>query len=434
MVQYILPFPDCLAGHPKTFLQQTAMKNLILLCLICPMSLFAQKESSLSTKANPPSDQPGGFRQVNYDETKIAAYDLPALLTSQSGKLISTAKEWKKIRRPELLELFTSQVYGRVPDTHFETTFKIISEDKMAMDGAATRKLVDILITSGSKSLTIHLGLFTPNNQKKPVPAFLLICNRAPDNIDFTRNKKSEFWPAEEVIARGYAIAAFDNADVDPDKDDGFKNGIHGIMDNVRTEESWGTIAAWAWGASRCLDYLLTDRRIASDKIAVVGHSRGGKTSLWAGATDRRFGMVVCNEAGCGGSSLARRRFGETIFEINRAYPHWFCTNYKKYNGKEDDLPVDQHMLMALIAPRPLYVASAENDLWGDPHGQYMALFYATPAYNLLGVKTELKETLPPLNTPVISGKTGYHIRDGKHNMLLKDWNFYMDFADSVFR
>ena len=253
------------------------------------------------------------------------------------------------------------------------------------MNGAATLKLVDITITAQSKSLTIHLGLFTPNNAAKPVPAFLLICNRDPNNIDFTRTLKSEFWPAEEVIARGYAIAAFDNADVDPDKDDGFKNGIHGLLDNSRTEESWGTIAAWAWGASRCLDYLVTDKKIAPDKIAVVGHSRGAKTALWAGATDQRFAMVACNEAGCGGSSLARRRYGETIYQINKGFPHWFCTNFRKYNNNEDAFPVDFHMLMALIAPRPLYVASAEDDRWGDPYGQYLALVYAQPAYNLWG-------------------------------------------------
>jgi hypothetical protein len=304
----------------------------------------------------------------------------------------------------------------------------------MAMGGLATRKLVDIVITSEGQSLTIHLGLFTPNKAVKPVPAFLLICNRDPKNIDFTRAIKSEFWPAEEVIARGYAIAAFDNADVDPDKDDGFKNGIHGMLDRERNPESWGTLAAWAWGTSRCMDYLVTDKLIDSGKIAVVGHSRGAKTALWAGANDNRIAMVVCNEAGCGGSSLNRRKFGETIYEINRGFPHWFCTNYKKFNGNEEALPVDQHMLMALIAPRLLYVASAEKDLWGDPRGQYLALLNANPAYNLFQTKSALSTEMPAINKPVFSGNLAYHIREGKHNLLLQDWNFFMDFADKSFR
>lgn len=396
------------------------MKKLAILFILLPLALCAQNNSVL--------------REVNYDETKIPAYTLPDLLTTSNNLKITGKKEWASLRRPELLELFTSQVYGRVPPTPYQTSFRVVKEDKQAMDGLATLKLVDITVTASSGSLTIHMGLFIPNSRKKPVPAFLLICNRTPSNIDFTRTEKSEFWPAEEAIARGYAMAAFDNADVDPDKFDDFKNGIHGLLDNGRTPESWGTIAAWAWGASRCLDYLVTDKDIAGDKVAVVGHSRGGKTSLWAGAVDQRFGMVVSNEAGCGGSSLSRRRFGETVYEINRGFPHWFCTNYKTYSNNEDALPVDQHMLIALAAPRPVYIASAEKDLWGDPHGQYLALYHAMPAYNLFKVPSNLPEAMPPLNTPVISGNMAYHLRDGKHNLLLKDWNYFMDFADIVWK
>ncbi len=379
--------------------------------------------------ANPPANE---TRKINYEEANVPAYTLPDLFTSGNGKKTATKKDWVSFRRNELLEIFTSQVFGRVPETPYEKSIKVIKVDRKAMNGAATLKLVDITITAQKKSITIHLGLFTPNKAKKPVPAFLLICNRPPENIDFTRTVKSEFWPAEEVIAHGYAIAAFNNADVDPDKDDGFKNGIHGLLDSNRTPESWGTIAAWAWGASRCMDYLTTDKQIAADKIAVVGHSRGAKTALWAGATDKRIAMVVCNEAGCGGSSLSRRRFGETIFEINKGFPHWFCTNFKIYNNNEDALPVDFHMLMALIAPRALYIASAADDLWGDPRGQYLALLSSVPAFNLFETKSFLPDSMPHLNTTLISGKVAYHIRDGKHNLLLKDWNFFMDFADNV--
>ena len=371
-----------------------------------------------------------GQTDFNYEESKVPVYTLPDLLTSSNGNKIQDQKDWIKIRRPELLELFTSQVFGRVPQTLYQKKINVVKVDPKAMNGLATLKLIDIDISSNTKTLTIHMGLFTPNKAIQPVPAFLLICNRVPDNIDFTREKKSEFWPAEEVITRGYAIAAFYNADVDPDVDDQFQDGIHGLLDKGRTAESWGTIAAWAWGASRCIDYLVMDKAVSSDKIAIVGHSRGAKTALWAGATDKRIAMVVCNEAGCGGSSLSHRKYGETIERINKSFPHWFCTNFRAYNNKEDSMPFDNHMLLALIAPRPLYVASADKDLWGDPRGQYLALYHSIPAYNLLGVPSVMPENMPPMNTPVISGNVAYHVRDGEHNLLLKDWNFFMDFAD----
>jgi len=410
------------------------MRIVIMLLFFLPLSLFSQTTGNNQSNKND-ADQPKVIETpINYEEGKVPSYTLPELLTCSDGQIVTGEKGWNNQRRQELLELFTTQVYGRVPNTPYSKTIKVVTTDPKAMNGAATLKLVDITLTAQSKSLTIRLGLFTPNHVAKPVPAFLLICNRDPKNIDFTRTVKSEFWPAEEMIARGYAIAAFDNAEVDPDKDDGFQNGIHGLLDTKRTEESWGTLAAWAWGASRCLDYLITDKDISPDKIAVVGHSRGAKTALWAGATDQRFAMVVCNEAGCGGSSLSRRRYGETVYQINKTFPHWFCTNYRKYNGKEDSLPVDQHMLLALVAPRPLYIASAESDLWGDPRGQYLALYYAVPAYRLFDKSTALQSVMPPLNSPVISGNIAYHIRDGKHNLLLKDWNFFADFADKVLK
>ena len=401
---------------------------------VMPLSLLAQENNSWHASRETIDKLSKGQTEFNYEEDKVPSYVLPDVLTSVGGKKITQKSEWTNFRRAEVLELFTTQVYGRVPATPYQQNFKLVQEDRNAMNGLATLKLIDITFTANSKSLTLHLGLFIPNKVRKPVPAFLLICNRPTSNIDFTRTNKSEFWPAEEVIARGYAVAAFYNADIDPDVDDQFKNGIHGLLDTNRNSESWGTIAAWAWGASRCMDYLVTQKAIDQKRIAVVGHSRGAKTALWAGATDKRFALIVSNEAGCGGSSLSRRRYGETIERINKAFPHWFCTNYKAYSNREDSLPVDQHMLMALIAPRALYVASADKDLWGDPRGQYLALYHALPVYNLLGIKTKLPEAMPPLNSPVQNGRVAYHVRDGEHNLLLKDWNFFMDFADNVFK
>ncbi len=178
-------------------------------------------------------------------------------------------------------------------------------------------------------------------------------------------------------------MAVFSNADLDPDNFDDFKNGIHGLLDRgSRTGDSWGALAAWGWGASRCLDYLVTDKDVAGCRVAVAGHSRGGKAALWAGAEDQRFAMVVSNESGCGGAALARRRFGETVGRITTAFPHWFCSNYSKYGNNEDAMPVDMHMLLALAAPRALYVDCAAEDLWGDPRGSYLSLFNAVPAFS----------------------------------------------------
>lgn len=321
---------------------------------------------------------------INYYEEKVPSFSLPDPLTASDGNRIKNVKQWENGRRTEILELFCTNVFGRVPSTSYTTEFRIVNTDNNAMSGAATLKEVDVVIGSAGKSLVIHLILFTPNNAEKPVPAFLLINNRGQSNIDPSRKQKSEFWPAEDVIARGYAIAAFNNSDVDADKFDEFRDGIHGLLDGEkRSADSWGTIAAWAWGASRCMDYLVTDKAIDPGKVAVVGHSRGGKTSLWAGAEDQRFAMIISNESGCTGAALARRRFGETVARINKSFPHWFCTNYKKFNDNEDSLPVDMHMLLALSAPRPLYVACAGDDLWGDPRGSYLSMAGAAPVYSL---------------------------------------------------
>lgn len=373
--------------------------------------------------------------EFNYYEEKVPTYTLPDVLTSVDGRKISSKSQWEKVRRDEILEIFRTNVFGRVPETPYNKSFKVVSTDKNAMNGAATLKQIEILIASGEKELVIHLTLFTPNNLKKPAPAFLLIDNRGPANTDPLRKVKSEFWPAEEGIARGYAMAVFANSDVDPDNFDEFKNGIHALLDkNPRPDDAWGTIAAWAWGASRCMDYLVTDKDIDAGKVAVVGHSRGGKTALWAGAEDQRFAMVVSNESGCGGAALARRKYGETIARINTSFPHWFCTNYRKFNNNEDSLPLDMHMLLALTAPRALYVDCASEDLWGDPRGSYLALYHAAPVFNLLGTNSQIPESMPPLNKQVVNGKVGFHIRDGVHNMLLKDWNWFMDFAETVMK
>jgi hypothetical protein len=371
----------------------------------------------------------------NYYEDKVKAFTLPEALVSEKGVKIVTPDLWTTVRRPEILELFRKNVFGTVPETKYTETFKVLSLDENALEGKAIKKEVEISILSDGKSLSFNLIVFSPKNVKQPVPAFLLIDPWFSENSTPRWQQNNGYWPVKEAIERGYGMAIFDASQLDPDNFDNFKNGIHAILDkNPRPDDAWGTLAAWAWGASRCLDFLITDKSIAHDKIAVVGHSRAGKTALWAGASDKRFALVISNESGAGGAALARRRYGETVARLNSVFPHWFCSNYNKYSNNEDSMPVDMHMLLALVAPRALYVDCADEDLWGDPHGSYLSLYNAVPVFRLFGKASDLPEVMPPLNKQVINGNVAFHIRDGAHNLTLKDWNWFMDFADKVLK
>lgn len=363
-------------------------------------------------------------------------FTLPDPLRSSDGMKVATQETWTNKRRAEVLELFRTHVYGRVPSTKFDLTFEVVHEDKKALDGTATLKQIKAVVARGDQSLIIPFSLFIPNKSAKPVAAFLLICNRDTTNIDPTRKTKSPFWPVEEGVARGYAMAAFHNADVDPDKHDGFKNGSHGLLDEKRGPDSWATLAAWAWGASRVMDYLVREPAINKTKIAVIGHSRGGKTALWAGAEDERFALVVSNDSGCGGAALSRRKFQgkEQVARINQAFPHWFCERFKEYADKEESLPVDQHMLMALIAPRAVAVGSALEDKWADPRGEFLSLLNAEPVYALFGKQGLGIKNMPAVGEPAHGDGMHYHLRAGKHDLTLEDWKSYWDFADRTFK
>lgn len=359
-------------------------------------------------------------------DPSMPAYTLPDPLAG-----VKDAADWKERRRPELLELFRKTVYGRVPSTPYESAFKVVERNPDALGGAAVLKRVDVTLTRGAESLVIRLVLFTP--KKGPAPTFLLLCNRGAENIDPTRAKKSPFWPVEEAVARGYGMAAFLVADVDPDKHDGFKDGAHRLLDvEPRGPDAWGTIAAWAWGASRAFDYLATDGDVDKSRVAVIGHSRGGKTALWAGAQDERFWMSVSNDSGNSGAAISRRRFEgkESVARITKAFPHWFCETYKTYADREEALPVDQHQLLALVAPRLLAVGSAAQDLWADPRGEFLSTSHASAVWARLGRKGLGSSELPAIGKAVDGDGLHYHLRAGKHDLTLEDWQRYLDFAD----
>ncbi|MBQ0077591.1 MAG: acetylxylan esterase [Bacteroidales bacterium] len=398
------------------------------------------------------------FPREIFSECQVPAYTLPDPLRFENGKPVRTRRQWTDKRRKELLELFTTEMFGRMPGRpealHFETLYR----DENALGGKAVRKEVKVHFDNSGKHY-LKLLIYTPKDAEGPVPAFLganfkgnwgisydegilmpteeeLKAYGIVENLE--RGKNAIRWPLEKIVDAGYGIATFYRADLDPDYDDGFRNGVHPLFyaegqDYPKADE-WGSISAWAWGYMRALDYLETDPDIDATKVAVFGHSRLGKTSLWAGAVDERFAMVISNCSGNCGAALSRRHFGETIKKVNCYRPQWFCDNFLKYNDNEAALPFDQHELIALIAPRPVYVASASLDIFADPKGEYEAIKAASPVYALFGLEGLEGTQWPGVNEPVGKGHLRYHMREGKHDILEYDWDQYIKFADEYLK
>jgi pimeloyl-ACP methyl ester carboxylesterase len=368
--------------------------------------------------------------EANYDEAKVPAYTLPDVLTTTNERLVKNKTTWETRRRPEIIHLFEENVYGQMPNTVDHLSYSIKNENASAMDGKAHLKEVLIEVTHNQKLLRINLVLFVPTRPKEPVPVLLLINNRSSQNTDPTRTHKSEFWPAEMVIDSGYAVAAFQVGELAPDDSVGYVNGALQLYPQQLTASNgMRTIGAWAWGASRVLDYIETDAELDARKVAVIGHSRGGKAALWAAAQDQRFALCFSNCSGNTGAALSHRRFGETIRRINTTFPHWFTPNYKRFNDKEASLPLDQHLLLATIAPRPLYVTNASKDLWADPRGTYLSVLQVRDVYALYGIRINLPLDPPGVNQPLLTSRVGYHIREGEHDLTAYDWRMFLQFT-----
>lgn len=369
---------------------------------------------------------------INYDEARVPPYVLPDVFGGAR-----TPAAWAR-RRAELLALFRTHVYGHAPGRPEGLRFEVLEEDPRAMGGAATLRRVAIVSRQAGREHRFGLTLFVPNARRAPVPVFLLLNNRPPGNTDPTRAERSGFWPAEAVVARGYGIAALQVGDLAPDDSAHFREGVIRLFEGApagpRAPDAWGALAAWAWGASRTLDYLATDPRVDAARVAVVGHSRGAKAALWAGAQDERFALVVANNSGEGGAALSRRQFGETVARITTSFPHWFAAGFRSYAGREAARPTDQHQLLALVAPRALYVASAGDDLWADPRGEFLALAHASPAYALWDDPPIRPADMPPLGRPLVAGRRAYHVRRGGHDLTPSNWQQFVDFADVLWQ
>jgi hypothetical protein len=361
---------------------------------------------------------------INYDEAKIPHYDLPPLMVTAEGTKIKTPHEWQTIRRPQILSLFSNLVYGRVPEPEspIKTEYSVVATDQQFMDGKATHKEVLIQFSNdhGRASITIHV--VTPNNAAKPVPAVM----------------KLGSGPLDELLNRGYAGVGISHDNFVGHNEVSFENSIHRLFfkkgQSFPKAREWGVLSAIAWGHSRVLDYLETNDDIDARRVAIMGHSKSGKAALWTAAQDERFALVISAQSGCAGAALWRRRSGETLQKMVTRFPYWLCRNAWKFVNQEDDLPVDQHMLLALIAPRPVYVASGIDDTWADPRGEYASAYHASKVYRLLGRKGLGSDKLPSLGEAVLDSDVGYHVREGGHSVEPYDWRMFMDFCDRHLR
>ena len=394
---------------------------------------------------------------ANYDENKVPRFEVPDPLISFDGKKIDASKKWVEKRRPELLAFFESHVYGKIPGDLENFKVKVLESNDNALDGKAKRKQIELSFENANKKLRFTLLVYLPKKVEK-APIFLgynfygnhsiiedenvLISTawaRNNDSFGITGNKldaksrgvRKSRWSVHRIIEAGFGLATIYYGEVDPDNNV-FSDGVHPLLydegQQRPKENEWGSIAAWAWGLSRSLDYFEQDPAVDEKKVVVFGHSRLGKTSLWAGATDTRFAGVISNNSGCGGAALSKRKYGETLEVINTSFPHWFCENFKQYSNNEEALPVDQHQLLALMAPRPVYVASAEEDRWADPKGEFLAAHYASPVYDLFKKEGIATSEMPRANAP-IHNTVGYHIRTGGHNVTDYDWEQYIKWA-----
>jgi pimeloyl-ACP methyl ester carboxylesterase len=372
-------------------------------------------------------DRPG----FCFEEDQVPEFSLPPLWEPAMGA--PTPEGWVE-RRKVLKDLFVERVFGKSPGRPDAVHFTVREEKEGVLNGAGRFQRVEIRCVQGDQEVAFECGIVLPANANKPVPVFLLLNNRRPTLTDPFQKKASEFWPASELLARGYGAAAIQVRQLAPDSPEDFRNGVIRLFESHpdRSSDAWGALAAWAWGAQRVMDFFETHLDIDASRVAVVGHSRGGKAALWAGATDERFALTISNGSGCGGAALSRRRFGETVARLNQRYPHWFCRNFHTFNDREDDLPVDQHQLLALMAPRAVYVASADEDLWADPKGEFLALAHASPAFEIFGHCGLSPADMPVRNQSVHADRQAYHIRSGPHDLTLADWQFFLDYADRL--
>jgi len=393
-----------------------------------------------------------------YNESDVPAYTLPDVLVCADGSKVTTAAEWTGKRRAEVFSLIEREMFGKAP-ARPAVVSKVDEDWTPAPGGKVKRKQVSISLNGKADGPAMDMLLYVPADAKGPVPVVfglnfqgnqgtskdpgIHLCRswlRENKKDGIVNNKATEDsrgceegrWQIEYAASRGYGVATICYCDIDPDFDDGWKNGVHALFPEIeakRDATTWGSIAAWAWGMSLGMDYLEKEPAVDAKRVVAQGHSRLGKTALWAGACDSRFAVVISNDSGAGGAALNKRIFGETVGRLNGAFPHWFCGNFKKYSEKEADMTFDSHEIIALIAPRPVLINSATEDRWADPKGEFLGGLNAEPVYKLFG-KEGLGTTQQPGPDKLTGGSIGYFLRSGGHDVTRADWGAYLDFAD----
>jgi hypothetical protein len=391
--------------------------------------------------------------EVLYDEVKVPKFTLPDVLALRSGEPTRDAKIWSSRRRPEILALYETEVFGKSPAKPAKLNYEVKGVEKGALGGKADRKVVTVFFGETRGGPKMDLLIYLPAGAKKAVPVFLGLSFAAIHTVvndpgvplgprwvrgvkeaspESSRGSATQQWQVEKILAAGYGLATVDYNDIEPDFVGGMEHGIRPLYFKPGQIEpaadEWGAIAAWGWAASRAMDYLEKDPAVDATRVALFGHSRLGKTALWAGARDTRFSMVIANESGEGGAAISRRNYGERTKDLNARFPHWFDGNFKKYSAREDEMPFDSHMLLSLIAPRGLYVASAEEDRWSDPRGEFLGAANASRVWELFSRKGIGTMEMPGLHQPV-GEHVRYHIRAGKHDVTAYDWEQYLKFA-----
>jgi hypothetical protein len=380
---------------------------------------------------------------TNYDESKAGEYTLPDPLKLLNGQPVRDVETWYKFRRPEILKLYRDEIYGNVPPQAPGVTWEVLGTNAAALDGLAREKELVFRARRGSREIVFHVHVLYPAGQAGRVPVLLHLVfsdraqlSNAARSATPPRSQYNERSATKDILRRGYAYATVHYTEIEGDSASNNLTKVRALTlapgQGAPRPDEWGTISAWAWGLSRVLDYFETDASVDAARIAVVGHSRLGKTALWAGASDPRFALVYSSCAGEMGSALARRDYGEVVDDMAENLPWQFAGNFQKYAGHWNDMPVDAHLLITLIAPRPVFITGGTEDQWADPRGEYLAVIAAGPVYRLLGARDLGTEAYPPpIDTPLITGDLGFHYHTGGHSMSDSDWKAFLDFADA---
>jgi hypothetical protein len=375
----------------------------------------------------------------NYDETKVPPYTLPDPLVLANGQRVRDARTWERQRRPEIMKLYETEIFGRVPATAPKVTWRVTATEPAAREGTVSIKRVTGNIGTAADAPVIPLTLYTPAKSKERVPVILVVNfggGAAP--APAAAAPSGEPPVAKDILDRGWGYATIAYQDIQPDRRTSLDEGVIArsrAPGQAPAPDDWGAIGAWAWGVSRAIDYLESDPSVNPKRIAVEGHSRIGKTALWASANDPRIAAVFSSCAGEMGSALSRRDWGETVDDMAQNFPWWFSASFQKWAGRWTEMPVDAHMLIALSAPRPVFLTGGTADQWADPVGEYLAAVAAGPVYRLLG-KNDLgvATAQPPLDTPVTRGDIGWHYHTGPHAATPADWKAFLIFLDKYFK